>query len=372
MLASATAGFGLVGGGTQAAQDTIKIGMTAALTGPGAEYGHGQVNGAKLALEAANAHGGALGRQVELVTEDSQSTNPGAVLAFSRLASRGDISAFIGSPFSTQMQAMAPDILKVARPVVFGATDPTLTRMGNPWLFRCRPNDLYSARVMADFGVNTLGKRRWAIVDSTEAFGSAGMRALVAALERLNVKPVLVQGFTSLQPDLTPVALAVRQSEADLLASYVPTANDVALLARQLRQVGVATPWIGSVSIASTTVLNLAGGLLFGTHGVVDFDAGSSPEAAAFAARYEQCYKARADFFSASSHDALTILARAVNEAKSTEPEAMRRAILAIRGFKGVEGEYNFDANGDGLHGYNVVHNDDGKITFIRHIEFQD
>ncbi len=102
------------------------------------------------------------------------------------------------------------------------------------------------------------------------------------------------------------------------------------------------------------------------------FDAGSSAEATVFAARYEQRYKARADFFCASSHDALTILARAVNEAKITEPEAMRRAILAIRGFKGVEGEYNFDANGDGLHGYNVVHDDDGKITFIRHIEFQD
>lgn len=301
MLASATAGFGLVGGKTQAVQDTIKIGLTAALTGPGAEYGLGQVNGATLALEAANAQGGALGRQIELVIEDSQSTNPGAVLAFSRLARRSDISAFIGAPFSTQMQAMAPDILKVAKLVVFGATDPTLTRMGNPWLFRCRPNDLYSARVMADFGVNTLGKRRWVIVHSIEAFGSAGMRALVATLEKLNVKPVLVQGFTSLQPDLTPVALAVKQSEADLLASYLPTAIDVALLARQLRQVGVATPWIGSATIAGTTTLNLAGSLLFDTYGVVDFDAASSPEAAAFAARYEQRYKARADFVCASS-----------------------------------------------------------------------
>lgn len=68
----------------------------------------------------------------------------------------------------------------------------------------------------------------------------------------------------------------------------------------------------------------------------------------------------------------MTILAHVVNEAKSTEPEAMRRALAAIRGFKGVGGEFNFDANGDGLHGYNVVHNDDGKITFIRRIEFQD
>ncbi len=35
----------------------------------------------------------------------------------------------------------------------------------------------------------------------------------------------------------------------------------------------------------------------------------------------------------------------------------------------GAEGEYNFDANGDGLHGYNIVRNEKGKIVFDKHIE---
>ena len=34
--------------------------------------------------------------------------------------------------------------------------------MGNQWLFRFRPNDSYSGRVIADYGVNTLGKKKWA------------------------------------------------------------------------------------------------------------------------------------------------------------------------------------------------------------------
>ena len=37
---------------------------------------------------------------------------------------------------------------------------------------------------------------------------------------------------------------------------------------------------------------------------------------------------------------------------------------------KGVEGTYNFDPNGDGVHGYNVVRNVNGKVSFIKHIEF--
>jgi branched-chain amino acid transport system substrate-binding protein len=77
---------------------------------------------------------------------------------------------------------MAPDIQRIGRPVMIGGTDPQLTHMGNPWLFRCRPNDIYSARVIADYGVNTLGKKKWAIVHSTDAFGSHGVKNLVELL----------------------------------------------------------------------------------------------------------------------------------------------------------------------------------------------
>ena len=56
----------------------------------------------------------------------------------------------------------------------------------------------------------------------------------------------------------------------------------------------------------------------------------------------------------------------------STVPDAIRTAILAIRGYEGAEGIYNFDQNGDGLHGYNLVRNDNGTVVFERHIEFKD
>ena len=64
------------------------------------------------------------------------------------------------------------------------------------------------------------------------------------------------------------------------------------------------------------------------------------------------------------------VLAMAIRNAGSTDPEAVRKAILAIKGYQGVEGNYAFDENGDGLHGYNVVRNDSGKIVFIKHVEF--
>src|ERR1700733_6099769 len=173
------------------AADTIKIGLSSPVTGPAAESGRFQRTGAKLAIDEVNEKG-VLGRQFELIVEDDQTTNPGAVLAFSRMSGNPDMVAFLASIRSTQANAIAPDVLKIGKPVMIGGTDPTLTHMGNPWLFRTRPNDSYSARVIAEYGLKDLKKQKWAVVASTDAFGSAGKDQLVKALKAADIEPVLV------------------------------------------------------------------------------------------------------------------------------------------------------------------------------------
>jgi branched-chain amino acid transport system substrate-binding protein len=353
-------------------EDTIKIGGIVPITGPAAEAGKFMQNGAALALEKINAAGGVLGKKLEWVIEDDATTNPGAVLGFSRLVSRGDCIAYTGSIRSTQVQAIAPDVLKAAKPVMFGGTNPGLTEAGNPWLFRCRPNDNYSARVISDYGVNTLKKTKWAIIHSTDAFGSGGKDALIANLSKLGITPVLVQGYTNQQTDFTPVVLAVKQANPDVVSSYFTFENDLGIFARQLRQLGVTAPWVGSPSIINTTALNLAGRALFGTYGIADYTPDASPEATAYATEYLKRFKAQPDNQSTWLYDALTILAAAINAAKSADPQEIRKAILALKGFKGTEGPYRFDQKGDGLRGYNVVKNVDGKIVFDKRIEFAD
>lgn len=351
---------------------TIKIGMCVPVTGPAAEQGLWAQNGAKLALAAVNKAGGVLGKQVELVIEDDQTTNPGIVLAFSKLASQSDIVGFLGSVRSTQVHAMAPDVLKLGKPVMIGGTDPNLTHMNNPWLFRFRPNDSYSGRVIADFGVNTLGKKKWAIVHSTDAFGTAGGKALSGALEKMGTPAVLDQGYANQSQDFTPVVLAVKQSGADVLGSYFTFENDLGIFARQLRQLGVNIPWVGSPSTVAVSSLKLAGPALYGTYGVADYAEQSSDASKDFGKSYREAYKTAPDLQSAWTYDAVNVLSAAINKAGSTDAGKIREAILGLKKFPGAEGEYNFDQNGDGLHGYNVVRNDKGAIVFDKHIEFDD
>ncbi len=351
------------------AADTLKIGMTVPITGPAAESGGFMTTGARLALEAVNEKG-VLGKKVELQIEDDQTTNPGAVLAFSRLSGDPAMVGFVGSIRSTQVHAMAPDVLKVGKPMMIGGTDPELTHTGNRWLFRCRPNDSYSAKVIAQYGIDTLGKKKWAVVHSTDAFGTGGMKAFADSLKAASLEPVLIQGYTNQQADFTPVALAVRQSGADVLCSYFTFETDLGVFARQLRQFGVRIPWVGSPSITNISALNLAGPSLYGTYGVADYAVDSSPAAKAFAEKYQAVRKSAPDNQSAWAYDAINVLGRAINDAGSTDPEKVRTAILAIKGYDGAEGQYNFDQNGDGLHGYNVVRNENGKIVFDKHIDF--
>jgi branched-chain amino acid transport system substrate-binding protein len=354
------------------AAEPIRVGMVAPLTGPAAEAGLYQVQGAKLATKEVNQTGGVLGRQIDLVIEDDQTTNPGIVLAFSKLTGDKGIAAFIGSIRSTQVQAIAPDIQKVGKPVMIGGTDPTLTHMGNPWLFRFRPNDTYSARVLAEYGVNALGKRKWAIVHSTDVFGTNGMKNLVQVLKGMGVEPVLVQGYTNNSQDFTPVALAVKQSSADVMGTYMTFETDQGVFAKQLRQLGVNLAWVGSPTAVSTTALKLAGPALYGSYAVADFNRDSSPAAKEFAAKYEAAYKSRPDHTSAWAYDAVHVLALAINHAQSLNPQKIREAILSVEGYLGAEGTYHFDQNGDGLHGYNIVKNENGTIVFIKHIDFTD
>jgi branched-chain amino acid transport system substrate-binding protein len=360
---------GLVAGAAQAA-DPIKIGVVNMLTGPFAEGGSFQVNGLQLALEDINKAGGILGRPVELRTEDNQSTNPGTVLAFSKLFTDPAIKAIVGPIASTHIQAASPAIAKAGIPTMIGGTDPSLTRVNNKWVFRARPNDLYSSKVIAEFGVKDLKLKKWAIIHATDAFGQGGAKALTEALQGLGVTPVLDQGYTSNAQDFTPIVLAVKKSGAEVLGTYMTVPADQAIFAKQLKQLGVNIQWVGSPTTVTVTARNLAGDALYGTYAVVDFNAEANDAAREFTKRYKERYGIFPDNFASWAYDSLHILALAMNNAKSTEPEAIRKAILAIKGYKGLEGTYEFDSRGDGLHGYNVVKNDGGKIMFMKRVDF--
>ena len=354
----------------RAADGTIKIGAMTPLTGAAVEAGKLQQNGIRIALEAVNRMG-VLGRKFEIVTEDDQTTNPGAARSFGRLAARPDIAAIIGPSRSEQVNAVEGEARKLGKPFMFGGTDPTLTQRDNPWLFRCRPSASYSATIIAEFGFGQLQKSKWAIVSSAEAFGISASKALQAALAERSITPVLVESCPNQTADFSQVVKAVGASGADILVTFITLEADVGLFGRQLRQAGVMLPWVGSPSITSVQARTIAGDALFGSFGIADYALDGTPTSGVFGNKYNALFGAVPDHQAAYAHDAVLLLARAITAANGTEPDRVRTALLAIKGFAAAEGEYNFDDKGEGLRGYNIVKNEKGELVFDRRIEVE-
>jgi branched-chain amino acid transport system substrate-binding protein len=352
------------------AADPIRLGVVDELTGSQAEAGVLVMRGVKLAVDEVNAAGGIIGRPVELKVEDNASTNPGTVLAYSKLVAEGNIAAVIGPLRSTQVQAASPTIAGAKIPAFIGGSDPSLTHVNNPWIFRVRPNDLFSSKVMAEYAVKMMKGKKIAIIHSTDTFGAGGKNALIDALKALGAEPVTVQGYTNNMQDFTAIVLAIKRSGADVLASYMTNAPDVGIFAKQARQLGLNIPWIGSASLATETALKLAGDALWGTYTVSDFVVDANEHSKAYAKKYRTAHGVDPDLFSAVGYAAVHLIKHAIETAKSTDAEAMRKALLSTRGLKGVEGTYDFEPNGDAVHGYNVVKNEKGKIVFIQRIDF--
>ena len=351
-----------------AAEGPIRIGQVIPITGEAAEAGRYHKYGAELAVEQVNKAGGIKGRKIELVQEDDKTTNPGAVAALQRLLEDKDIPAIIGSIRSTQVQAMLPTVKEAGIPFMIGGTNYGLTHQGNPWVFRFRPHDGFSAKVIAKFAVEELKLKKLAVYHSTDAFGSGGRDNVVKALQDLKVEPVVVQGFNNGEKDFTAVLTALRQSGADGLITYFTFSVDNGIFAKQLRQLGIKVTWVGSPAIVAVDGRKLAGEALYGTYGVSDFHVDGSPKSKEFTAAYKAKYNVEPDLYSSWCYDAVTVLAEGMRRAPDLKPESIRKAIMGIKNFPGAEGEYNFDENGDGLDHYHIVRNENGTIKYFKTI----
>ncbi len=349
-----------------AADKPIKIGQVISATGEGAEAGQYQKWGAELAVEQVNRAGGVKGRPLQLVFEDDKTTNPGAVAAFQRLLEDKEIVTYLGPIRSTQIQALLPTINEAAIPVMIGGSNYGLTHSGSKWVFRCRPHDGFSAKVMAKTAVEDLKFKKVAVIHASDAFGNGGRDLVVQELRRLGHEPVLVQGYNNGEKDFTAVLTALKQSGADGLITYMTFSTDVGIMAKQIKQLGIKVTWLGSPSITAIDGRKLAGDALYGTYGVADFHVDASPKAREFAAAYKGKHNLLPDVYSSWAYDGVLVLAEAMKKAPDLKPESIRKAILAIKNFWGAEYVYNFDENGDGLDHYHIVKNENDTIKLFK------
>jgi len=97
ILATGVAPYYFVRNIAKAAEgDTIKVGILGSLTGPFAIFGTGNLAGATIAFEEANAAGGINGRKLEWISLDDESSPPKGIAAYKRLLDQENVFAIFG------------------------------------------------------------------------------------------------------------------------------------------------------------------------------------------------------------------------------------------------------------------------------------
>src|SRR5262249_2699117 len=130
--------LGLVPAGD--AQAPIKIGVIQPLSGPVAASGNYVRMGAEIARDWINARGGVNGRKVELVIEDNKSDPKEAASAAEKLIVRDKGPAIMGAWGSSMTLAAMPKLEGDGVPMIVETSSAaTITKRGNPWIFRISP-----------------------------------------------------------------------------------------------------------------------------------------------------------------------------------------------------------------------------------------
>ena len=354
----------IFGSGIATAAEEIRIGFTPPITGVHAASGSLQVKAIKLALKEINAAGGVNGKKIDLRIIDNQSTNPGALAALQKAVDQEKVLALIGCLYSTQVFATSDATKNYGIPTMIGATNVNLTKQGNPWLFRVRPDDSIAAGAMVKYIKENTKFTKIGILHDADAFGTGGADLVEKGAKELGMTVVKREKSSTAAKDFTAELLAFKNAGAQILVFYGHQ-EATALLQRQMRQLGSPFKFLGSPSSASKDSLNLAKEASEGIWAVADFVPGQSEENKRFNEAYKKEYNEESDPLSIWTYDGLKILISAIKKAGEDRGK-IREAFLATQGYKGVQGTYSFTPNGDGLSEVSIVQIEKGQPKLLK------
>ena len=181
------------------AADTVKIGFNDPLTGTYAELGKNEQIGCELAISQINAKGGILGKQAELLVEDSTSADTGtAVQKGRKLIERDKVDCLLGNVNSAMAVALGQvsNELKTLHIVTGGHTDP-VTGTDCHWnVFRVCNTTRMETNSVSQILFNKYGKK-WYFLTPDYAFGHTLQQGFEASLKKF--------GGTEVGADLTPL-----------------------------------------------------------------------------------------------------------------------------------------------------------------------
>ncbi len=357
-----------MGGLPAAAQDPIKIGFFAPLTGFAAADGASARHSAEIAVEEINAAGGLRGRSVELVVYDDRHNSNEAVALANKLVERDRVVGVVSGSYSMPSRVTAPIFARAGVPMVVGyAVHPDVTKAGS-CIFRNGYLGQVEGGAAAESAVTRQKARRIAVLTVDNDFGRVTSAAFIERARRLGAEIVSEQVFKLGEKEFGPYLTRLQGQPLDLIfhTSYY---NEGAQIVRKARELGLTAALEGTEGIDSPKFLELAGPAAEGVTFTTNLNRDDPrPEVQSFLKKYQAKAGVGADMVGASTYDAVKILAHGIQEG-GTEARAICQAIANLRDYPAVTGRIVRFTKGEVTKPVQVQIVRDGKIRSFATID---
>lgn len=336
----------------------IKIGWMGGVTGALAEFALDCKKGSDVAVEEINAHGGVLGRPIELVSADTGTDPQKAVQAIQRMIISDKVSAIIGDYFSPNTLAVL-DFAQRAKVPLFSPNSAAseITQKGYKYIFRNTVSSTLRAEVIAKYGIENLNLKTFVVFSGTDAYSRSNGDAFKKIVE--DSKQAQVVGYETYDRgttrDFTNLLLKYKDKNPQGIFMAGGPA-DSALIMKQARELGLKGQFLGTESQTKMSVYEIGGESVTGAY-MSDEYPGEAANVNAFGEKatidFVNRWKTRFGKFpsydAAHGYDAVKVLAYAINKANSLNGEAIRNELAAIKGYPGVVGSLTVEPNGNGI-----------------------
>jgi branched-chain amino acid transport system substrate-binding protein len=332
----------------------ILIGVSTAITGPAPLDGLRTKQGVEMAVAEINKKGGVLGKKLKLIIEDDQNTANIAVNAVNKLLSQ-DIVALIGPHRSGNAMAVDQIVLRNKIPYFTGGTSPKLVTLNNPYLFRVRASDTLVAKIAAKYAVDELKAKKIGVFFNNDEYGVGAKQVIENYLKSIGI-PVICEGHNTGDKDMTGQIMKMKNSKIECLIVWAHEPEG-ALAARQMKELSLNVPFVGCPTFSTIGALDLIdANTAKGIISVSDFFA-DSPQSRvkAFVKKFKARYKVMPEIYAACYYDVVNVLVNAIKRAKSTDREAIRKALMATKNFKGVMSTLSANNKGELVHEMVIV-----------------
>ena len=341
----------------------IPVGLVYPATGRLASVGMEMRNGFELALEEINnsQHDNT---KLKFITEDDQSTVEGAVEAFNKLIHQDSVSVILGPATSSATETAFP-IAQQNRVIAISSTAAArgLSAIGDS-VFRT----ILTTDVLITSGIKITQARLayqkvGIIYDETDLFSADGAAVMRESLTANGVEILTTETFQSGDTDFSEQLTRIKDSNPDaIFVSALPPDKPEILI--QARQLGIpdSVPFI--INTLAAADVQAAGGAAEGTIAFTSWvHTVDTPGNQVFIQNYRTKYGIEPNIWAAQSYASVYILAKAIADAQSADPNAIRDALANITDFDTILGKFSFNPVGDAVY--------DPVVLIVKNGEFQ-